>query len=85
MIFILNDVKPCQYVVLEILNRAVGRFMFYVKNRRQVALFKTYGIKEVVGLRASRRLVAPEVIGATYVSIFACLAEVLLEFVVNAC
>ena len=53
MIFILNDVKPCQYVVLEILNRAVGRFMFYVKNRRQVALFKTYGIKEVVGLRAS--------------------------------
>ena len=58
--------------------------MLHVKNRRQVALFKTYGIKEVVGLRTCRRLIAPEVIGTTYESVFACLTEIVLEFVVNA-
>ena len=50
MIFILNYVKPCQYIMLKILNRTVGRLMLYVKNRRQIAVFKTYGIEKVIGL-----------------------------------
>lgn len=39
----------------------------------------------MVGLRSGARLVAPEVVGAADVAVFACLIEVVVEILVEFC
>ena len=53
--------------------------MLYVKDWWKVALLKVHLAEEEVSLVTCRRLCAPEVIGASYKSIFPNLIEVILE------
>ena len=84
VVFVLYDVQPCKNVALEIFHIAVLRLVLHVEHRRKVAVLQSHLFQEEVSLVASRRFVAPEVIGSANQSVFASLTEVLLELVVGA-
>lgn len=84
VITVLNNMEPCENVALEVFHGTVFGHVFDVENWRQVTFFKVYVVEEEVCLVACRRLVAPKMVGSAYVSILACLSEVVAELAVHA-
>ena len=79
MVFVLNYVKPCKHVTLEILNTYVFWLVLNVKYRRQITVKQHDIFQEEISLLPGRRLVAPEMISTPYKAIVPCLGKVLLE------
>ena len=79
MIAVLYNVEPGKHVALEVIDRLVLRCMLDVEDRGKIALLKADLLEEVISLLASRRLVAPEVIGTTDEAIFERVVKVVSE------
>ena len=83
MILIFHDMQPRKHITLEILHILVGRLVFDVEHRRQVAIGEMHLVEKIISLFACRRLVAPEMIYATDEPKVTSLIEILTEIVVE--
>ena len=53
--------------------------MLNIKNRRQVAVLEMHFLQKEIGLLASRRVIAPEMVCSADETIFACLIKIIFE------
>ena len=83
MVAVFYNVKPGEDVALKILYRALLGLVLYIEHGGQVAFLQMYLLKEIIGLVAGRRFVAPEVVGTTDKSVFASLIEVVVKVFVH--
>lgn len=83
VVFVLDDVEPCEHIELEVLDALVLRFPLNVEHRWQVAWLQIGMGDEEISLLAGRRSETEIVVSTTNESVFLCEVEVLLEVLVE--